>query len=154
MTNQRNRIELDEADQQALLASARTLQVASISANGWPHLVPMWFAVDDDGLICFTTYGTSQKVRNLERDPKITVLLETGEAYNELRGISIDGEAELVRDPAMTFHTRALIAAKNEGGPRPERPAPGTELPSWAAKRVTVRVHPRRVRSWDHRKIG
>ena len=111
MTNQRNKIELDEGEQHDLLATARTLQVASLNPTGWPHLVPMWFCVDDDGLISFTTYGTSQKVRNLERDPRITVLVETGEAYNELRGISVDGEAEIVRDPAVTFHTRALISA-------------------------------------------
>lgn len=154
MTNQRNKIELDEAEQHDLLATARTLQVASLNPTGWPHLVPMWFCVDDDGLISFTTYGTSQKVRNLERDPRITVLVETGEAYNELRGISIDGEAEIVRDPAVTFHTRALIAAKHEGAERPAAPAPGTEFPSWASKRVTIRVRPVRTRSWDHRKMG
>lgn len=154
MTSQRNSIELSEDDQRELLATARTLQVASLGVTGWPHLVPMWFAVDDDGLIAFTTYGTSQKVVNLERDPRITVLLETGEAYNQLRGIAIEGDAEIVRDPAITFHTRALIGAKNEGAPRPSMPAPGTEFPSWASKRVTIRVHPRRTRSWDHRKIG
>lgn len=154
MTNQRNKIELDEAEQHDLLATARTLQVASLNPTGWPHLVPMWFCVDDDGLISFTTYGTSQKVRNLERDPRITVLVETGEAYNELRGISIDGEAEIVRDPAVTFRTRALIAAKHEGAERPQPPAPGTEFPSWASKRVTIRVRPVRTRSWDHRKMG
>lgn len=154
MTNQRNSIELTEEEQQALFASARTLQVASLNPTGWPHLVPMWFCVDDDGLISFTTYGTSQKVRNLERDPRITVLVEAGEAYNELRGVSIDGEAEIVHDPAVTFHTRALIAAKHEGAERPAKPAPGTEFPSWASKRVTIRIHPRRVRSWDHSKMG
>ena len=154
MTNQRTSIELSDDDQHDLLANARTLQVASLNANGWPHLVPMWFAIDDDGLIAFTTYGTSQKVRNLERDPRITVLLETGDVYNELRGISIDGEAEIVRDPYVTFHTRALISAKHEGAPRPAMPERGTEMPSWASKRVTIRVHPRRTRSWDHRKIG
>lgn len=154
MTNQRGSIGLTEAEQQELLAAARTLQVASLNPSGWPHLVPMWFCVDEDGLISFTTYGTSQKVRNLERDPRITVLAEAGEAYDELRGISIDGEAEIVRDPAVTFHIRALISAKHDGTARPSAPAPGTEFPSWASKRVTVRVHPRRVRSWDHRKIG
>ena len=154
MTSQRNRLELDEADQRALLASAATLQVASLGTDGWPHLVPMWFSTDDEGLIVFTTYGTSQKVRNLERAPRITVLLEIGEAYAELRGLSIEGEAEIVRDPAVTFHVRALIAAQREGAERPSKPAPGAELPSWASKRVTIRVHPRRTRSWDHRKLG
>lgn len=154
MTNQRNRLELDEADRRALMEGVGTLQVASLGRDGWPHLVPMWFTVDDQGLVVFTTYGTSQKVRNLERDPRITVLLEVGEAYNELRGLSIDGEAEIVRDAATTYYVRECIAAKREGRARPERPASAEGLPSWASKRVTVRVHPRRTRSWDHRKIG
>ena len=153
MTNARDRIRLTDAEQDDLLEGARVLQIASIIPDGRPHLVPMWFCVDDAGLVCFTTYGTSQKVRNLERDSRITVLVETGEAYNELRGISIDGEAEIVRDQAVTFHTRALISAKHEGAPRPDAPAPGTEFPSWASKRVTIRVRPVRTRSWDHRKV-
>ena len=121
MTSQRNRITLDAEEQRDLMRTVRTLQVASINPDGSPHLVPMWFSLDDEGLIVFSTYGASQKARNLERDPRITVLLETGDTYNELRGLSIDGTAEFVRDPA--------------------------------SKRVKIRVHPRRIRSWDHRKI-
>jgi PPOX class probable F420-dependent enzyme len=155
MTNQRTRIALDEGEQRALLEQARTMYVASLNADGRPHLVPMWFALDDDGVIAFTTYGVSQKVRNLERDARITVLVETGTAYEELRGVVIDGDAEIVRDPHVTIRTRALIAAKQAGAPRPAPVSdPAAPLPSWASRRVTVRVHPRRVRSWDHRKLG
>jgi PPOX class probable F420-dependent enzyme len=138
-----------------LLQNARVLQVASIHRDGRPHLVPMWFALDDDGLIAFTTFGKSQKVINLERDPRITVLAETGEAYNELRGVSIDGRAEVVRDPQATARMMALVGAKQAGRPAPPKPAePAAELPAQAYKRVVVRVHPERVRSWDHRKMG
>lgn len=154
MTNQRADIQLGADDQRTMLETARTLQVASLNPDGWPHLVPMWFAVNDGGLIAFTTYYSSQKVRNLERDPRITVLVETGDVYNELRGLSIDGEAEIVRDPQVTFRIRALISAKHEGKPRPPMTTvPVEDLPNWAFKRVTILVHPRRARSWDHSKV-
>jgi PPOX class probable F420-dependent enzyme len=155
MPNPRAALVLTEAEQAALLRAARVLQVASINRDGTPHLVPMWFELDDEGVIVFTTYATSQKVKNLERDPRVTVLAEAGGAYNELRGVSIDARAEVVRDPAVTARALALVGAKYAGRPRPERPAtPPAEFPAQAYKRVTVRVHPLRVRSWDHGKMG
>jgi PPOX class probable F420-dependent enzyme len=154
MTNARDRIRLTEGEQRELLEEARTLHVASILPNGRPHLVPMWFVVDDDGLLAFTTYGTSQKVKNLERDPRITVMAETGTAYDELRGVAIDGTAEIVRDPRVTMRTLQLVGAKMGGQGRPAPPPEDEEPPPVAYKRVTVRVHPERIRSWDHRKLG
>lgn len=154
MPGRRDAIALTPGEQDALLAEARILQVASINPDGTPHLVPMWFERDGD-LIVFTTYRTSQKVRNLERDPRLTVLVEAGEAYEELRGMSIDAEAEVVREPRTTAYVLGLIGAKYRGSERPAAPpASGADLPPAASKRVTVRVHPRRVRSWDHRKLG
>ncbi|MDA0365813.1 MAG: pyridoxamine 5'-phosphate oxidase family protein, partial [Chloroflexi bacterium] len=111
MVNQRARIELTPDEQFELLSTARTLQVASINRDGTPHLVPMWFALDDDGLLAFTTYGRSQKIRNLERDPRLTVLAEVGEAYNQVRGVAIDAEAEIVRDPRRTARVMQLVGA-------------------------------------------
>ncbi len=155
MPNPRAALVLTEAEQAELLREARVLQVASINRDGTPHLVPMWFTLDDDGLIAFATYATSQKVRNLERDPRITVLVEAGMAYNELRGLSLDGRAEVVRDPQVTARIMALSRAKQAGLARPELEAePPEELPAQAYKRVTVRIYPLRVRSWDHRKLG
>ena len=153
MPSQRTRIALSEAEQRELIEGARTLYVSSINRDGSPHLVPMWFAIDDEGLIAFTTYAASQKVRNLERDPRLTVLIEAGDTYAELRGMSIDAEAEIVRDPQVTTRAIALNAARREDRPRPmpDRDAP---VPPEAYKRVTVRVHPLRVRSWDHRQLG
>jgi PPOX class probable F420-dependent enzyme len=145
MVNQRERIQLSEAEQRELIEEARILQVASINRDGTPHLVPMWFALDDEGLIVFTTYGKAQKIANLERDARMTVLIEAGDAYNELRGVSMDAEAEVVRDPQVTARVLALVGAKYAGRPRPEA--------SSAYKRVTVRVRPLRMRSWDHRKL-
>jgi PPOX class probable F420-dependent enzyme len=152
MTNARDRIRLTEAEQDELLGGARVLQIASILPDGRPHLVPMWFARDDDGLLIFSTYGSSQKIKNLERDPRITALAETGHEYDEVRGLAIDGRAELVRDPQVTMRTLQLVGAHTNDRPRPE-PTPDAEPPPAAYKRVTVRIHAERVRSWDHRKL-
>lgn len=140
MTNARSRIELDEQERRELLEGAATLQVASLGADGRPHLVPMWFAEDDEGLLAFTTYGKSQKVVNLERDPRITVLAETGTAYNEVRGLSIDGTAEVVHDPAVTARLLQLVGARQAGRPRPEFD-PKLEPPAAAYKREIGRAH-------------
>jgi PPOX class probable F420-dependent enzyme len=152
MVNQRSRIELSDDEQREILEQARILQVASINKDGRPHLVPMWFVFDDAGRLAFTTYGRAQKVRNLERDPRITVLAETGTAYNELRGVSIDGTAEVVRDPHVTARVLQLVGAKYAGRPRPDA-VPGAEPPPVASKRVTIVIHPGRIRTWDHRKL-
>lgn len=150
MPSSRDRIRLSEAEQDELLEAARVLQVASILPDGRPHLVPMWFVRDDDGLLAFTTYGNAQKVKNLERDPRITVLAEAGSAYNELRGLAIDGRAETVSDPHVTARVLQLVGARYGDQPRPD-PDPTLEPPPAAYKRVTVRIHPERIRSWDHR---
>ncbi len=152
MPNARDRIRLTEAEQDELLETARVLQIASILPDGRPHLVPMWFARDDDGLLIFSTYGSSQKIKNLERDPRITALAETGHEYDEVRGVSIDGRAEVIRDPQVTMRTLQLVGAHTNRRPPPE-PTPEAEPPPAAYKRVTVRIHPERVRSWDHRKL-
>ena len=153
MPNARDSIQLTTAEQDELIGDARILQVASIGPDGRPHLVPMWFVRDDEGLLAFTTYGRAQKVKNLERDPRITVLAETGTGYNELRGLSIDGTAEIVNDPHVTARVLQLVGARYGDRPRPDAD-PNLEPPPPAYKRVTVRIHPERVRSWDHRKLG
>lgn len=153
MANARARIQLTEEEQRELIEEARILQIASIDPDGRPHLVPMWFVYDDDGVMAFTTYGSSQKVKNLERDPRITALAETGDAYDQVRGLSIDGRAEVIRDPHVTARALQLVGARYGDRPRPD-PNPDAEPPPAAYKRVTVRIHPERVRSWDHRKLG
>lgn len=140
---------MSDVEIQALLGEERTLQVATIAPDGWPHLVPMWFVVME-GRIAFWTYARSQKTLNLRRDPRITCLVEAGERYEELRGVSIHGRARLVEDPAGVvaigerlferYQGRAVTDAYREGVARN------------AAKRVGVVVEAERSASWDHRK--
>jgi nitroimidazol reductase NimA-like FMN-containing flavoprotein (pyridoxamine 5'-phosphate oxidase superfamily) len=149
--SRRSSIELTEDEQQAFLASAPTLQIASNGRDGYPHLVAMWFAVID-GLIHFTTFGKSQKVLNLRRDPKITVMIEGGTQYSELKGLVIKGTAELVEDVGVSARVMAAVGAKQSGRPAPEALSEGALRV--ASKRVTVRIHPVDVYSWDHAKLG
>ena len=95
--SRRAEIVLSDEEIQALLAAQRTLICATIGRDGWPHLMPLWYVVRD-GECWSWTYAKSQKVRNLERDPRCTVQVETGEQYNELRGVMFKAECELVRD--------------------------------------------------------
>ena len=113
----------------------------------------MWFTVRD-GEIWVWTYAKSQKVRNLERDPRATLLVETGTEYVELRGVQIEAEAELIRDPRRVFgFGKELTVRYAEGIDSIEGDA-AAALQAQAAKRVAIRFRPVRVASWDHRKLG
>ena len=152
MPKRRNQIAMTEAEQAAFLREGHTLQVASIGPHGYPHQVAMWYALID-GKVHFTTYARSQKVQNLRRNPKLSVMLEAGELYNELRGLVIEGDAEVVEGDVEL----AARVATMSGSRRPAEPPPGPPSEQTlraVAKRVVVRVHPVRVYSWDHRKLG
>ena len=151
MPSRRGAIALTEAEQEKFLDESWTLQVASNGLHGYPHLVAMWYVVID-GKIHFTTFGKSQKVLNLRRDPKISCMLESGKGYAELRGLVIEGEAELVEDTPFTAKVMALIGSKYNGIPAPtETPEAALKV---ASKRVVVKVNPVDVYSWDHAKLG
>lgn len=139
-------------EQAQYLEEGRSLQVASNGPRGYPHLVAMWYVIDD-GDIVFTTFTKSQKVRNLERDPKVTCMLESGTAYAELRGLVIEGEAQIIVDDAdLTAHFIALVRAKHSGDPA--KAVPDEAQRRAAPKRAVVRIKTKRVYSWDHSKLG
>lgn len=139
----------------AFVAERRTLMVASIGADGVPHLVPMWFALLD-GEIGFWTYRSSQKVVNLRRDPRLTCLLEAGEEYHELRGVSMQGTAKILENPPEVRRIGEAIAARNlpaiPDAAAQEAVRAGVE--AQAPKRVGILFHPYQTASWDHRKLG
>ena len=152
MPSRRGSIALTEEEQRAFLNDSWTLQVASNGHKGFPHLVAMWYVVID-GKIHFTTFGKSQKVMNLRRDPKITCMLESGKAYAELRGLVIEGSADFIDvDNAITAKVMAQVGAKYNGIPVPTD-TPEAALKA-ASKRVVIRVNPVDVYSWDHAKLG
>src|SRR3954451_5930879 len=153
MAGRRDQIKLSEAEQAELLEQERVVIVSSLGPRGWPHSMPMWFLVRD-GEIWIWTYGKSQKVKNLERDPRATLLVETGEEYTELRVIQIEAEAELIRDtPRVAEFGRDLVIRYTEGIDSVEGDA-AAALEAQAAKRVAIRLRALRTATWDHRKLG
>lgn len=151
MPSRRNNIALSDDEQREFIEQGWTLQVASIGPKGFPHLVAMWYVVID-GVIHFSTFRKSQKILNLKRNPKLTVMLESGEKYTELKGLVIEGNGEIVDDLETTARVMALVGQKYQGMPIPtETPAAVSPM---AAKRVTVRVDPVDIYSWDHAKLG
>jgi len=149
--SRRHQIALTPAEQREFLASAQTMTLASVDRHGYPHLVAMWFVVDPDGTVLMTTYAKSQKALNLRRDPRCTLLVERGLQYDQLQGVMIRGRATLDGDVERTLDVLARIHTKH-GGEQPD----GLRdiLRAQARKRVTVRIAPERVSSWDHRKLG
>src|SRR5262245_60280284 len=153
MASRRDEIKLSDSEQRELIDSERVVVIGSQGLRGWPHLMPLWY-VPRDGEIWIYTYAKSQKVRNLERDNRATLLIETGHEYNELRGVSIEAEAEIHRDAGVVFalaqeltirYTEGLESVEGEGR---------SVLEAQAKKRVAIRFVPQRVASWDHSKLG
>ena len=140
---------LSADEQVALLREARKAALATVDADGFPHVVAMSFLARD-GAIYMTSYAKAQKVVNARRNPKVTVMIETGASYPEFRGVMIRGRCEVIEDPAQVERVIREAADKSDGGAA--RPQPGA-LAS-AGKRVILRVTPEKIASWDHRKLG
>ena len=153
MAGRRDQITLSDVEQDELLESERVVVVSSNGVRGWPHSMPMWFVVRD-GEIWVWTYAKSQKVRNLERDPRATLLVETGTEYTELRGVQIEAEAELVRDPERVAEFGAELTVRYAEGIESVEGEAAAALRAQAAKRVAIRFEPIRIATWDHRKLG
>jgi PPOX class probable F420-dependent enzyme len=151
--SRRDQIMLSEDELRELFEGERVAVVTSNGPRGWPHPMPLWF-VPRKGEIWIWTYAKSQKVRNLERDPRATVLVETGHEYGELRGAAIEAEARIHRDfETVTGFAEELTVRYAEGIDSVEGDAKAA-LEAQAPKRVAIQFVPRRVASWDHRKLG
>ena len=151
--SRRDQIKMTDEEVRELLEEERIAVVSSLGPRGWPHSMPMWFVVRDGDLWVWT-YAKSQKVRNLERDRRATVLVETGHEYGELRGMMVEAEAELHRDfETVIGFAEELTVRYAEGISAVEGDAK-KGLETQAPKRVAIQFHPQRTASWDHRKLG
>jgi PPOX class probable F420-dependent enzyme len=144
---------MSEEEVRALLGSERVAVVSSLGPRGWPHSMPLWF-VPREGEVWIWTYAKSQKVRNLERDPRATLLIETGHEYTELRGVMIEAEAVVHRDfDTVLGFAEELTVRYAEGIESVEGDAKRA-LEAQAPKRVAIQFRERRRATWDHRKLG
>ena len=140
----------------AFLDAGRTLQVATIGRDGRPHLAPMWYVIED-GRVVFRSFTKSQKIVNLRRNPAVTVLVEAGEAYHELRGVMIQGTAILDDDRDRVLDVYGKLAARYPmiGGEPLDLPSDALEgaFGRFADKNTVVTVDPGRIVTWDHTKL-
>jgi len=147
---QRDSIKMTPEEAQAFLAAHHSCAFATNGHDGYPHVVAMWYTVED-GAVVMTSYARAQKVLNLRRDPRTTVLVESGRKYKELRGVMIRGRAELVEGPEAVSQVLKLVGANPE---RPGEVPPRNEAAiRRAQKRVVIRLRPERWASWDHSRI-
>jgi PPOX class probable F420-dependent enzyme len=156
MAHQRDRIRMSDDELRRFLEEERVLTCATLGPGGRPHLMPLWY-VPEAGALAAWTFAKSQKVRNLERHPQATLQVEAGrDVYAELRGVVLECDVEIVRDPAGV-EAIGLALARRYG-----RLAAGAEMPEagrelvrrQVAKRVGLRFRPTRIVSWDHRKLA
>lgn len=149
-TNKRSQIVMGEAEIDEFIASRRTATLATIGPGGQPHLVAMWFGYLD-GHIWFETKAASQKAVNLRRDPRVSVLLEDGATYDSLRGVSLEGRAEIVPGDDALQRLGVDIWERYYGDYSAEAEP---MVAAMLHKRIAVRIVVERTRSWDHRKLG
>jgi PPOX class probable F420-dependent enzyme len=150
--NQRSAIIMSDEEIVEFLGQRRIGTMGTIGPKGYPHLVAMWYGLVD-GKVYFETKAKSQKAANLRRDPKITVSVEAGDSYDQLRGVAIEGTGVIIDDLTSDEYWAAGISVfERYQGPYTDEMRPFVEI--MMNKRVVVRVDPVRTRSWDHRKLG
>jgi hypothetical protein len=156
--SRREQIKMSEAEVASFLEQERTVTCATIGPRGWPHLMPLWYVVREDRIWAWT-YGASQKIRNLERDARVTLQVEAGEQYQELRGAMFECEAVIHRE-IETVSALGREIFRRYASPRDQPPA--QQLPQdlvdmldkQALKRVALEFRELRRASWDHRKLA
>jgi len=153
MPSRRDLIQMTAEEVRAYLLSQRRIILVTNGPEGMPHPVPMNYGLDDDGRILITSFRKAQKVRNLERDPRATLLVESGETYAELRSVIAYADAEILTGPDDIAAGMARINADAQlsgsiSGDMSE------QVRASIAKRVLLRFTPFRTVSWDHGKLG
>lgn len=151
MAKQRDLVRMSDAEISAFLDTRKSVMVATLDKDGAPHQTVLWFA-EKDGRYLFETYGTSQKVVNLRRDPRISLIWEDGLDYNELRGVTASGKAEIIDSGPELIALMKVCLERN--APMLKGEALDHHAASMAKKRVVVAVRPDKVISWDHRKLA
>lgn len=168
MASRRDQIRMTDEEVEDFLDAQRIVVCATNGREGWPHLMPLWYVVRDTqspsgsgtgGELWAWTFAKSQKVRNLERDARATVQVETGEAYQELRGVMFECDVVLHRDVEDVTNLGLEIFTRYSGGATDSQPtglADGVRemVKGQAAKRVGLQFVERSRSTWDHHKLG
>lgn len=149
--SRRDDIRMSEREIEAFLEEQKYVQIATLNPDGSPHLVPLWYLYHD-GRVGFWTYGSSRKIKNLERDERLTALVENHRLdYETLKGVQLRGTGRIVRDreAVLSFGERFVDRFTELEDPDLLR-ATAEDI---GAKRVVVYVEPETVVTWDHGKL-
>ncbi|MFL5864372.1 MAG: pyridoxamine 5'-phosphate oxidase family protein [Solirubrobacteraceae bacterium] len=149
--SRREQIQMTQDELRAFVDQQRTVICATNGVQGWPHLMPLWYVVRGADIWAWT-YAKSQKVRNLERDPRATLQIETGDSYDQLRGVMIEAKTKVHRDTGEVAALGAEILARYGGGSVSGEV--NDAILAQARKRVGLQFVAQRIASWDHRKLG
>ncbi len=144
---------MSEQELTGFLEECRTLTLCTIGPDGVPDPVPMWFVQRPDGIV-MRTYAVSQKVVNLRRDPRASVLAELGDRYTELRGAQFTGTIDIIDEPDAICEVFADLMVKYEGMSPEHRTAAAAGYRDKAAQMVALRIVPHTTVTWDHRKLA
>ncbi len=153
MPSRRDLIRMTPDEIHAYLLVQRRMIVVTTNENGMPHLMPMNFGIDEQNRVLINTFAKSQKVKNLERDPRATLLVESGTAYDELRSVIHYADAEFIYDQDEMARLRPLIQADNGISIEPGS-TKSEQIRASMVKRVIIRFTPFRTISWDHAKLA
>ena len=141
-------IRLSPEEQAQFLRENRKCALATIDKDGFPHVVAMNF-VERDGAYYMTSYGKAQKVVNIRRSPKVALMVETGTAYAELKGVMVRGHCEIIEGEDAVRQVFAWSAEAR--GDTYKRPTGASDS---APKRVVLKIVPHKTVTWDHSKLG
>jgi len=155
VAKRRDQIKMTPEDVESFLADERVISVCTIGQDGWPHVTALWYVLRDSEPWIYT-YAKSQKVRNLERDNRTTLLVEAGHEYQELRGVMLKARAEFHPDLETVAGVAEELFTRYRGNDSAKPIDEGTRgaLRAQAAKRVTIRFRIEETVSWDHSKLG
>jgi hypothetical protein len=150
--SRRDAIRMTREEVDAFLEEQRTVICATNGRDGFPHLMPLWYVVRD-GRLWAWTYAKSQKARNLERDPRATLEVETGLDYAELRGVMLRCDTVLHRDHDV-IEGLAIELVDRYSGTGPEFDGVRDGFRAQVPKRVGLEFVERSRVTWDHRKLA
>jgi hypothetical protein len=151
--SRRDQIQMTADEVAGFLDEHRVAICATNGNDGWPHLMPLWYVLRD-GELWSWTYAKSQKVRNLERDDRVTLEVETGHEYSELRGVMIQAHCILHRELDIVAGVGEDLAMRYGGGDAAVGPDAREVFERQAAKRVALQFAVASIATWDHRKLG
>ena len=146
-------VRLSDEEAWEVLRTAHTGILTTLRRDGSPVAVPVWFVVDDR-TIYVTGPKTTKKFVRIQNDPRVSFLVESGDAWKELCAVHVNGQAELVEDPDWE-HIDGLLAEKYKGFITPREEMPERTRQHYDVGRRLLRITPDRdLITWDNSRLN